>query len=215
MPEILSPYLSSFFILFREGFEGLLIAMLVFAYLDKMNARHKRPAVFLGLIAGVIFSLLLGLGIRQIASFTEGHEELFSGIVMLTASGMLAYVAFFCQSAKQHVEGKVDRAINTGSSIILSLAVFLAVLREGFEIVLFYAALVTSTIFNTIPVFAGAITGVVALIVVYFGLNKITKIIPMSAFFKVSSYLLFALSIYFGYEGTTDLYAGLRELKVI
>ena len=45
--------------------------------------------------------------------------------------------------------------------------------------------------------------------------NKITKIIPMSAFFKVSSYLLFALSIYFGYEGITDLYAGLRELKVI
>ena len=74
MPEILSPYLSSFFILFREGFEGLLIAMLVFAYLDKMNARHKRPAVFLGLIAGVIFSLLLGLGIKQIASFTEGHQ---------------------------------------------------------------------------------------------------------------------------------------------
>jgi len=107
MPEILSPYLSSFFILFREGFEGLLIAMLVFAYLDKMNARHKRPAVFFGLIAGVVFSLLLGLGIKEIASFTEGHQELFSGIVMLTASGMLAYVAFFARAQNNMLREKL------------------------------------------------------------------------------------------------------------
>ena len=62
---------------------------------------------------------------------------------MLIAAGMLTYVAFFCHNAKQHVEGKVDNAIATGSSFILSLTVFLAIVREGFEIVLFYAALVT------------------------------------------------------------------------
>jgi len=215
MTETLTPYLSSFFILFREGFEALLISILVFTYLDKVNARHQRPAVFWGLIAGVVVSLLTALAVKKIAAITHAHQELFEGSVMLIASGMLAYVAYFSHSAKQHVEGKVDKAVSTGNPFFLSLTVFFAIIREGFEVVLFYAALFTSAIYSTIPVIAGAITGTLALIFVYFGLNKITKIIPMGTFFRISSILLLLLSVYFGYEGAKDFYAGLRELKVI
>ena len=92
MYESLAPYLSSFFILFREGFEALLIAILVFTYLDKVNARHQRPAVMWGLVAGVVASLILALAVKQIAAVTHAHEEIFEGSVMLIASGMLAYV---------------------------------------------------------------------------------------------------------------------------
>ena len=215
MTETLTPYLSSFFILFREGFEALLISILVFTYLDKVNARHQRPAVFWGLIAGIVVSLITALAVKKIAAITHAHQELFEGSVMLIASGMLAYVAYFSHSAKQHVEGKVDKAVSTGNSFVLSLTVFFAIIREGFEVVLFYAALFTSTIYSAVPVIAGAITGTLALVLVYFGLNKITKIIPMGTFFRVSSILLLLLSVYFGYEGAKDFYAGLRELKVI
>jgi high-affinity iron transporter len=215
MTETLSPYLSSFFILFREGFEALLICILVFTYLDKINARHQRPAVMWGLIAGVVVSLITAVAVKKIAAITHAHQELFEGSVMLIASGMLAYVAYFSHNAKQHVEGKVDKAISTGSPFLLSLTVFFSIIREGFEVVLFYAALFTSTIYSTVPVIAGAVTGTVALIFVYFGLNKITKIIPMGTFFRVSSILLLVLSVYFGYEGAKDFYAGLKELKVI
>lgn len=215
MTETLTPYLSSFFILFREGFEGLLICILVFTYLDKMNARHQRPAVIWGLIAGVVASLLSALAVKKIAAITHAHQELFEGSVMLIASGMLAYVAYFSHSAKQHVEGKVDRAISTGNPFFLSLTVFFSIIREGFEVVLFYAALFTSAIYSTLPVIAGAITGTLALVFVYFGLNKITKIIPIGSFFRISSILLLLLSVYFGYEGAKEFYAGLRELKVI
>jgi len=134
---------------------------------------------------------------------------------MLVAAGMLTYVAFFCHHAKQHVEGKVDKAIATGNSFILSFAVFLAILREGFEIVLFYAALIGSGIYNTIPVFVGATVGALALIGVYFGLNKITKIMPIGMFFRASSILLFALAIYFAYEGIHELREGIEELASI
>ncbi|MEI8065474.1 MAG: FTR1 family protein [Pseudomonadota bacterium] len=215
MTETLTPYLSSFFILFREGFEGLLICILVFTYLDKMNARHQRPAVIWGLIAGVVASLLSALAVKKIAAITHAHQELFEGSVMLIASGMLAYVAYFSHSAKQHVEGKVDKAISTGNPFFLSLTVFFSIIREGFEVVLFYAALFTSAIYSTLPVIAGAITGTLALVFVYFGLNKITKIIPIGSFFRISSILLLLLSVYFGYEGAKEFYAGLRELKVI
>ena len=101
-------------------FEAMLIAMLVFMFLDKMNARHQRPAVFWGMAGGVVVSLLLAIGFKKIHGITGAHQELFEGSVMLIASGMLAYCALFCHNAKEHVEGKVDKAIDSGNSFILS-----------------------------------------------------------------------------------------------
>jgi len=69
--------------------------------------------------------------------------------------------------------------------------------------------------YNTIPVFVGATAGMLALIGVYFGLNKITKIIPVGMFFRASSILLFALAIYFAYEGIHELHEGFEELASI
>lgn len=215
LAEAASPFLGSFFILFREGFEALLIAMLVFTYLDKMNAKHQKPAVVWGIVAGIVASLLIALAVKQISAVTHAHQELFEGGVMLIASGMLAYVAFFCHSAKQHVEGKVDKAISMNNPYILSFTVFFAILREGFEIVLFYAALFTSAIYSTVPVFAGAFLGIFALVIVYVGLHKITKIIPIGMFFRVSSIVLVILSVYFGYEGVSAVWEGLEELKIV
>jgi len=181
-------------------------------YLDKVKAREKRPAVLWGILAGIVASLFVALGVKKIAGITHAHEELFEGGVMLIASGMLAYVAFFCHHAKQHVEGKVDKAVATGSSFVLSFTVFLAILREGFEIVLFYAALIGSGIYSTVPVFGGAIIGALTLIGVYYGLNKITKLIPVGAFFRASSILLAVLALYFAYEGIHEFSEGIEEL---
>jgi len=215
MENSLTPFLSSFFILLREGFEAMLIAVLVFMYLDKVRARNKRPAVFWGIAVGIFASMIVALGFKKIAGITHAHEELFEGGVMLVAACMLTYVAFFCHHAKQHVEGQVDKAVATGNSFILSFTVFLAILREGFEIVLFYAALIGSGMYNTIPVFVGAAAGTLALIGVYFGLNKITKIIPIGVFFRASSILLFVLAIYFAYEGIHELQEGFEELASV
>ena len=212
METTITPFLSSFFILLREGFEAMLIAVLVFMYLDKVKANDKRPAVLWGIIAGIIASMFVALGIKKIAGITHAHEELFEGGVMIVAAGMLAYVAFFCHHAKQHIEGKVDKAVATGSSFILSFTVFLAILREGFEIVLFYTALIGSGIYNTVPVFSGALAGAIALVGVYFGLNKITKLIPVGMFFRASSILLAVLALYFAYEGVHELSEGIEEL---
>jgi high-affinity iron transporter len=212
METTITPFLSSFFILLREGFEAMLIAVLVFMYLDKVKANNKRPAVLWGIIAGIVASMFVALGIKKIAGITHAHEELFEGGVMIVAAGMLAYVAFFCHHAKQHVEGKVDKAVATGSSFILSFTVFLAILREGFEIVLFYTALIGSGIYNTVPVFSGALVAAIALVGVYFGLNKITKFIPVGTFFRVSSILLAVLALYFAYEGVHEFSEGIEEL---
>ena len=97
-------------------------------------------------------------------------------------------------------------------SIAPFLTSFFIILREGFEIVLFYAALIGSGMYNTIPVFGGAIVGALALIGVYFGLNKATKLVPVGMFFRASSILLGVLAVYFAYEGIHELSKGLEEL---
>ena len=78
MESSLTPFLSSFFILLREGFEAMLIAVLVFMYLDKVKARNKRPAVFWGIAArDSLLPLFVAVGFKKIAGITHAHEETF------------------------------------------------------------------------------------------------------------------------------------------
>ena len=70
MENALVPFLSSFFILLREGFEAMLIAVLVFMYLDKVKAKNKRPAVFWGIAAGIVASMFVALSFKKIAGIT-------------------------------------------------------------------------------------------------------------------------------------------------
>ena len=77
---------------------------------------------------------------------------------------------------------------------------------------LFYTALIGSGIYNTVPVFSGALVGTIALVGVYFGLNKITKLIPIGMFFRASSILLAVLALYFAYEGIHEFNEGIEGL---
>jgi len=61
----------------------------------------------------------------------------------------------------------------------------------------------------------GAVIGLVALIASYYGLSRLTKIIPIGMFFRASAVFLLIMSAYFGYEGVHELVEGLEDLKVL
>ena len=201
----IAPFMGSFFIILREGFEAMLIAMLIFTYLEKLNAQDKKRYVWQGIGYGVLASIIIAIGFTFISSLTHAHEELFEGVTMLIAAGVLAYVAFWCHTAKQHVEGAIKTAITTGTAITLSLAVFFAILREGFEIVLFYAGLFASPIAETYSIWFGGIVGAVALGVIYILMKKGIAQINVGTFFTISKWLLGALAVYFAYNGVHEL----------
>jgi len=201
----IAPFMGSFFIILREGFEAMLIAMLIFTYLEKLNAQDKKKYVWQGIGYGVLASIVIAIGFTFITSLTHAHEELFEGVTMLIAAGVLAYVAFWCHTAKQHVEGAIKTAITTGTAITLSLAVFFAILREGFEIVLFYAGLFASPIAETYSIWFGGVAGAVALGVVYVLMKKGIAQINVGTFFTISKWLLGALAVYFAYNGVHEL----------
>jgi len=201
----IAPFMGSFFIILREGFEAMLIAMLIFTYLEKLNAQDKKKYVWQGIGYGVLASIVIAIAFTFITSLTHAHEELFEGVTMLIAAGVLAYVAFWCHTAKQHVEGAIKTAITTGTAITLSLAVFFAILREGFEIVLFYAGLFASPIAETYSIWFGGVAGVVALGILYILMKKGIARINVGTFFTISKWLLGALAVYFAYNGVHEL----------
>jgi high-affinity iron transporter len=201
----IAPFMGSFFIILREGFEAMLIAMLIFTYLEKLNAQDKKKYVWQGIGYGVLASIVIAIAFTFITSLTHAHEELFEGVTMLIAAGVLAYVAFWCHTAKQHVEGAIKTAITTGTAITLSLAVFFAILREGFEIVLFYAGLFASPIAETYSIWFGGVAGVVALGIIYILMKKGIARINVGTFFTISKWLLGALAVYFAYNGVHEL----------
>ena len=44
-------------------------------------------------------------------------------------------------------------------------------------------------------------------------MGRITKIIPIGTFFRVSSLMLFAVAIYFAFEGVHEIQEGLEALQ--
>ena len=63
------------------------------------------------------------------------------------------------------------------------------------------------------PAIIGGVGGLLALIIIYFGMGRITKIIPIGTFFRVSSLMLFAVAIYFAFEGVHEIQEGLEALQ--
>lgn len=219
--EMLAPFMSSLFIILREGFEAMLIVMLIFTYLKRFNTHHVVPEVpesarmekwvWYGITAGIVLSVGVAMAFKFIAGLTHDHEEMFEAGTMLLAAGVLGYLAVWCHGAYNHFEEdivsklKPEGQLTIWSSLALTLAVTIAIAREGFEIVLFYAALFSSTATDQLPIFVGGAVGLVALLGVYAIMRKGIEKVPTGKVFQYSKYFFICLALYFGYQGVEEI----------
>ena len=211
--EMLAPFAGSLFIVLREGFEAMLIVMLIFTYLKRFHAQEKEKFVWYGIATGIILSIGVAMGFKFIAGLTHEHEEWFEGVTMLAAAGVLGYLAFWCHGAKNHFQEGIisklkplDETLTIWSSLALTFAVTIAIAREGFEIVLFYAALFSSTATDQMAIWVGGAVGTVALLGVYAIMRKGTNLIPTDKIFLYSKYFFIILALYFGYQGIEEIF---------
>ena len=206
----IAPFMGSFFIILREGFEAMLIVMLIFTYLERFGKQGKEKWIWAGITSGVVLSIVVAMGFKFIAGLTHAHEELYEGVTMLLAAGVLGYLAVWCHGAYNHFEEDIVQKlspldVSIWSSLALAGAVTIAIAREGFEIVLFYAALFSSTATDQLPIFVGGAVGLVALLGVYAIMRKGINKIPTKAVFQYSKYFFIALALYFAYSGYHEL----------
>lgn len=132
----------------REGLEAFLIVGILLGFLTRLNRPDGKKWVWIGLAAGVAVSLAVGLLVQLVildAFEAAGGGEWFELVAALAAVVVLTYMVFWMwQNTRTLMAGirkKVGQAVDKNTLWVVALLTFLAVVREGLEVVLFYAAL--------------------------------------------------------------------------
>lgn len=200
----------------REGLEAILVIAAILAYLTKTNHHYAKKSVYLGAIIGIVFSIVLAYIFNYIADTVGASEsgisqEIFEGVGMLVAVAVLFYVSnWMLQKAEvevwnKYIQSQVDTSISKGSMYTLAFTSFLAVAREGAELIIFFQGLRENISNNPNAMYLGILISVLILVVVYILIAKLSIKLPLKPFFIATSWLMFILCISFLGKGIFEL----------
>ena len=149
----LTPAFPTFIVTLREGFEAALVVGIVMACLRKARQTKLYFWVYLGIVSGIVGSLAIGILLAKTLRSLETTGGVYAPVIKQTLAGsfgliaiamlswMLIWMSSQAKSLKGEVENTIDDALNSqnaGKAIFLVIAI--AVMREGFETVLFIVA---------------------------------------------------------------------------
>jgi high-affinity iron transporter len=192
--------LPTFVITLREGVEAALVVGIVMAYLKKVDQSHLNVWVYSGIAVGIVVSVVVGFGFNALFHLVETINQAYApmfkqvleggfGLVAIALlSWMLIWMTQQAKSLKAEVEHSITTALQTSDRA--GWAVFgliaIAVLREGFETVIFIAAKFQQGWMPAIGAFSGllAATGIGIL------LFQLGVKINLRRFFQVMGVLL-------------------------
>ena len=190
----------------REGVEAALVVGIILAYLRKTGRDSLGRAVFLGLGAGILASLVCAAAFTALGI----QEEAYEGWLMLAGSlfvvSMVTWMWRTAKGLKREIESRVENIAdrNTGAVAAgLFLLTFVLVLREGVETVLFLGA-VNLTTDAVLSLFGGLVgLGLATLFGIAFVRGTVR--VDLGRFFKVTEIVLLVLALQL-------LIGGLHEL---
>ncbi|MDV2998660.1 MAG: Ferrous iron permease EfeU [Chroococcopsis gigantea SAG 12.99] len=150
----LTAALPSFVVTFREGFEAALVVGIVLACLKKAGRTNLNRWVYQGIGGGIAASIGVGLVLGGLLLKVETSDNLyapllkdilatlFGTVAIVMLSWMLVWMTQQAKSLKSEVESAIKSALDSDKAAgkAIFLLVFIAVLREGFETVLFISA---------------------------------------------------------------------------
>ena len=195
-----SAALPIFAITLREGVEAALVVGIVMAYLKKADRSALNPWVFGGIGTGVLASFVVGLFLNWFVKQVENTEpmqaafygQLWQGVLGLTAIAMLSWMLVWmtenAKALKGEIEGQIGKAIaneKTAGWAVFTL-ILIAVLREGFEVVIFISAKLQG---GLVPII-GAIAGLVGAVAIGIALFQFGIRINLKVFFQAMGVFL-------------------------
>lgn len=164
--------LPTFVITLREGVEAALVVGIVLALLQKAKQSQLNSWVYAGVGVGIIVSALIGVLFTGIIKFLGSINPQYTSVVEPTLEGVFSILAIIMLSwmliwmtkqarfMKSQVEGAVNEALTENSNAgwgVFSL-ILVAVVREGFETVLFVAANFQQGLLPTLGALGGLTT---------------------------------------------------------
>lgn len=211
---VVATFLSSFILVLREGLEAILVIAAIIAYLVKTGKKKYILSVYVGALGGVLVSVLLAFLFSAIAGAQSGiAQEVFEGVGMFVAVVVLFYVSNWMLSKSEteawekYIQKKVETSVSTGNRWVLIFAAFIAVAREGAELILFFRGVpVHGESGLRAMIFAIAASSLV-LILVFLAFRFLTVKLPLKPFFLVTSVLMYAMCFSFTGKGVSELQA--------
>ncbi|MGK7893473.1 MAG: FTR1 family protein [Xenococcus sp. (in: cyanobacteria)] len=196
----LSPAFPTFLVTLREGFEATLVVGIVFACLKKAQKTQLYRWVYFGVIGGILASILVGVILASTVQSLEASGGIYAPVIKqilatsfgLVAIAMLSWMLLWMSKQARSLKGEMQSAINNvlsnnNAGVGIFLLIFIAVLREGFETVLFILAkFQESWLFPSV----GAIAGLVVAGVMGWLLFAIGIKINVRLFFQIMGIFL-------------------------
>lgn len=195
-----SAALPIFAITLREGVEAALVVGIVMAYLQKADRSSLNPWVFGGIGTGILTSFVVGIllnwFLKQVESTDSAqaafYGQLWQGLLGITAIAMLSWMLVWmtenAKALKGEIEGRIGKAIanekNAGWAVFT--LILIAVLREGFEVVIFISAKLQG---GLVPIL-GAIAGLVGAVAIGIALFQFGIRINLKVFFQAMGVFL-------------------------
>lgn len=199
-----SSAIPTFVITLREGVEAALVVGIVLACLSKANRSELNRWVYGGVAAGIAGSVLIGLFLSLTLSRVQYAAPaiqsvvkpflgvLFGSVAVVMLSWMLIWMTQQARSLKSDVEGSLKDALadSERASISIFSLVCIAVLREGFETVLFLFSTLSQNSQQSVAGIGGAIAGLAGAFAIGVALFKFGAKIDLKLFFQTMGVLL-------------------------
>lgn len=192
-------FLGSFIILLREGVEALLIVMAIVVFLRKADRQELLPYVHAGWMGALLAGVFTWGFATYLVEISGAQREVTEGVSSLFAAAVLVSVGLWMHRKsiagrwQQYLREKLTHALTRRSVWFLAGLAFIAVYREVFETILFYAALWTQG--QHAALLAGLAAGALALVAAGYFMLRATMRLPIGKFFSVSAWLVGILAI--------------------
>src|SRR3954470_10934635 len=192
--------LPTFVIGLREGLEAALIVGIIAAFLRKQGRRDLLKWVLIGVGAAIGLCILVGVALDAYSrNLPQKQQEGLETIIGLLAVGMVTYRVVWMRRNSRHLkaqlEGMAADAMAVGSDTrtrafrAMILMSFLAVIREGFETVVFLLAAFNETGSGS-SAGVGAVLGIVVAVGLGYGIYRGGVHLNLSKFFRATGVVL-------------------------
>jgi high-affinity iron transporter len=204
-----STFLGAFAILLREGLEALLIVIAMITFLVRAERRELLRYVHAGWIGALVAGVATWWAATHIVTISGADRELTEGFGSLLAAAILLFVGVWMHGKAQagawqaYVRDKLDRALTKGSAWLLFALAFIAVYREVFETIIFYAALGAQG--EGAALIGGTLAAALVLALIAWAMLRFGRRLPIAKFFQYSAALIAVLAVVLAGKGVAAL----------
>lgn len=205
-------FIASLVLVLREGLEAILVIAAIIAYLVKTGKTKYVKSVYAGGAFGILFSIILAILFSIVAGAQSGiAREIFEGIGMFVAVIVLFYVSNWmlskseAQNWEKYIKSKVETSVTTGNKWLLIFTAFIAVAREGAELILFFQGVAVDGTEGRIAMWLAIALALLILAAIFLAFRFLSVKLPLKPFFIATSILMYVMCFSFTGKGVGEL----------